>query len=600
MENTNEYEIKYSKALTDFLNQDKSQYPDTLIDVLEYSVKRFGDRPVVGKALEPPITYNEFLNMVIRTSDLLLDHGVMKGDRIAILGENSPNWGIAYFAAIRAGAIAVPILPEFPEADIHHILSDSEAKILFTTHKQLEKLGDLENSKLKSVIMLDDISADAQNVSEIKKELLTEIFDRAMDFIKKIPETFGLVSRKALENDIVSIIYTSGTSGHSKAVMLSHRNLISNVVAVKMLVDVFPGDTFLSVLPLSHTYEFSLGFLLPLFSGARIVYLDKAPTPSVLEKVCKVEKPTTICSVPLILEKIYKKKVAPVLGKNLAIKLITKIPGLKKKIYKKINHKLLEFFGGQLRIMSVGGASFNEEAEKFFNAAGFPYIVGYGLTETAPLLAGGPVGDKTIKITSTGKPTPGCEIKIINPNPKTGIGDIYARGPNIMKGYYKNPELTDEVLDKDGWFKTGDLGHFDKYNNLYIKGRSKNMILMANGENIYPEAVEEKLNACPQVMESLVIENNDQLEAWVYLDYDMVDAETRGKTERQRLEFIEKVLADTREYVNTQLSSFSKLARIYEQKEPFVKTATHKIKRYLYAHPHTKKDQGQVLVDTDD
>ncbi|MCX6582022.1 MAG: AMP-binding protein [Candidatus Aminicenantes bacterium] len=595
-----ENEIKYSKTLSDFLNQDKSQYPDTLIEVLEYSAKRFGDRPAVGKALEHPITYSEFLNKVISISELLVDRGVMKGDRIAILGENSPHWGIAYFAAVRAGAAAVPILPDFPEADIRHILSDSEAKILFTTLKQLEKLGDLESTKVKSIIMMDDIETDTQKISEINKEFLSDIFEKAIDFIKKIPGNIGLVSRKASENDTVSIIYTSGTSGHSKAVMLSHRNLISNVVAVKMLVEVIPGDTFLSVLPLSHTYEFSLGFLLPLFSGARIVYLDKAPTPSVLEKVCKVEKPTTICSVPLILEKIYKKKVAPVLGKNLAIKLITKIPGLKKKIYKKINHKLLDFFGGQLRVMSVGGASFNQEAEKFFNAAGFPYIVGYGLTETAPLLAGGPVGDKTIKITSTGKPTPGCELKIVNPDPKTGIGEIFARGPNIMKGYYKNPELTAEVLDKDGWFKTGDLGHFDKYNNLYIKGRSKNMILLANGENIYPEAVEEKLNACPQVMESLVTENNDQLEAWVYLDYDLVDAETHGKTERQRLEFIEKVLADTRECVNTQLSSFSKLARIYEQKEPFVKTATHKIKRYLYAHPHTKKNRGQALVDTDD
>jgi len=596
----NENDIKYSKTLADFLNQDKSQYPDTLIEVLEYSVKRFGDRPAVGKALEHPITYHEFFDKVIGISDLLLERGIMKGDRIAILGENSPFWGIAYFAAVRAGAAAVPILPEFPDADIRHILSDSEAKILFTTHKQLERLSDLDSTKLKSIIMLDDIDTATHKIEEIKKESLTDIFDKAIDFIKRIPETIGLVSRKASENDTVSIIYTSGTSGHSKAVMLTHRNLIANVVAVKMLVDVFPGDTFLSVLPLSHTYEFSLGFLLPLFSGARIVYLDKAPTPSVLEKVCQVEKPTTICSVPLILEKIYKKKVAPVLGKNLAIRFLVKIPGLKNKIYKKINHKLLEFFGGRLRTMSVGGASFNPEAEKFFHAAGFPYIVGYGLTETAPLLAGGPVGDKTIKVTSTGKPTPGCELKIVDPDPKTGIGEIFARGPNVMKGYFKNPELTAAVLDKEGWFKTGDLGHFDKYNNLYIKGRSKNMILLANGENIYPEAVEEKLNACPQVMESLVIENSDQLEAWVYLDYDLVDAQTHGKTERQRLEFIEKVLADTRESVNTQLSSFSKLARIYEQKEPFVKTATHKIKRYLYAHPQNKKNRGQIMIDTDD
>ena len=196
--------------------------------------------------------------------------------------------------------------------------------------------------------------------------------------------------------------------------------------------------------------------------------------------------------------------------------------------------------------------------------------------------------DKTIKVSSTGKVTPGCEIKIVNPDEKTGIGEIYGRGPNVMKGYYKNPELTAEVIDKDGWFNTGDLGFFDKYNNLYIKGRSKNVIVMANGENIYPEAIEDKLNACSHVMESLVIEKNDKLEAWVYLDYDLIDAETQGRSERQRLEHIKKVLTDTKESVNTQLSSFSRLSSIFEQEEPFVKTATHKIKRYLYTHPAKK------------
>jgi long-chain acyl-CoA synthetase len=239
--------------------------------------------------------------------------------------------------------------------------------------------------------------------------------------------------------------------------------------------------------------------------------------------------------------------------------------------------------------MAIGGAAINGEAEKFFNASGFPYIIGYGLTETSPLLAGGPWGDKTIKVSSTGKVAPGCEIKIVNPDENTGIGEIHARGPNLMKGYFKNPELTAEVIDKNGWFNTGALGYFDKQDNLYIKGRSKNMIVMANGENIYPEAVEEKLNACFHVMESLVIENSDQLEAWVYLDNDLIDEDTQGKSERQRLEYIEKVLAETRECVNSQLGAFSKLTRIYEQEEPFEKTATHKIKRYLYTHTHTKK-----------
>lgn len=593
-------EIRYTKVSADFLSQDKSQYPGTLTGLLEYAVKRFGERPAMGKALEKSITYNEFYKVVMNISNLLLERGVIKGDCIAILSENSPQWGIVFFASISTGAAAVPILPDFPEADICHILADSEAKILFTSHKQLERLGELKNVKLKSIILMDDITVDFHKLNEIRKEFFSEIVNGAMDLIKKIPESIGLVSGKISENDTASIIYTSGTSGHSKAVMLTHKNLISNVAAIKLLAEIFPEDTFLSILPLSHTYELTFGFLLAIIHGARIVYLDKAPTPSVLEKICAVEKPTHICSVPLILEKIYKKKVLPILEKNLIIKLLTKLPLIKEKIYKKINKRLIHFFGGHLRLMAVGGASFNQKAEKFFHAAGFPYIVGYGLTEASPLLAGGPVGDKTIKITSTGKIIPGCELKIQDPNPKTGIGEIYARGPNIMKGYFKNPALTAEILDNDGWLKTGDLGYFDKYGNLYIKGRSKNLILMSNGENIYPEAVEEKLNSCPPVLESLVTENNNQLEAWVYLDYEWIDEETRGKTESQKLAYIEKVLANAKECVNLKLSPFSRLARIYEQKEPFVKTATHKIKRHLYIHPQKRNDQSHISISIDD
>jgi long-chain acyl-CoA synthetase len=286
----------------------------------------------------------------------------------------------------------------------------------------------------------------------------------------------------------------------------------------------------------------------------------------------------------MILEKIFKKKVLTVLEKNRLIKMLTRLPGIKGKIYKKINKKLIEFFGGELAVMAIGGASFNLEAERFFNKAGFPYLVGYGLTETSPVLAGGPFGDKTIKIASTGKPIPGVEIRIQDPDPDTGIGEIIARGPNVMKGYYKNPELTREVLDDQGWFKTGDLGRLDKVNNLYITGRSKNMILMSNGENIYPEAVEGKINSSFFIIESLVIENNGRLEAWVYPDYDLIDQETRGKTEKQRREFIVEMLGQLRADINSEMPSFSKLFRMIEQKEPFEKTATLKIKRYLYSH----------------
>ncbi|MCP4213721.1 MAG: long-chain fatty acid--CoA ligase, partial [bacterium] len=453
-----ETNIKFSIDTPEFESTIKSNYPNTLNELLERSAEKFGDKPSLSNVFEPAITYGELFTRVEGISQLLVKRGVNKGDRIVILGENSPNWGIAYFATLRAGAIAVPILPDFHEADIRHVLEDCEAIVLFTTKRQLEKLVELDHTRLKSIITLDDFTPDTSLT--IKTETISNIASKAFNLLKKIPKTIGLVSNRITENDTASIIYTSGTSGHSKAVMLTHKNLVANVTATTTLIDFTPDDRFLSILPMSHAYEFTIGFMLPLISGSRIIYLGKPPTPRLMEAACKKEQPTAICCVPLIMEKIYKKKVLTVLEKNKAIKLFSKIPLLKRKIYKKINTKLLEFFGGKLRIMAVGGASFNSEAELFFKNAGFPYLVGYGLTETSPLLAGGPWGDRSINTSSCGKITPGCRIKIENPDPDTGIGDIIAKGPNVMKGYYKNPKLTAEVIDTDGWFKTGDLGFF--------------------------------------------------------------------------------------------------------------------------------------------
>jgi len=567
------------KTLDQILKENNREQPRTLNEFLERSVEKFKDRPALSKAFETPITYKEFFEKVLKVTDLLIEIGINKGDRVAILGENSPNWGISYFAIVRTGAIAVPMLPDFPEADIRHILLDSEAKVLFTTQKQIEKVGYLDRLKLKHIITLDNFKTDEYS---LKIEPISNIVDKAIDFLKRLPETIGLKSKELSEHDIASIIYTSGTSGHSKAVMLTHKNLVSNALACSLLMELNSEDTFLSILPLSHTYEFTVGFLLALVNGARIVYNDKPPTPRILGEICKKEKPSVICSVPLILEKIYKKKVLTVLEKNKLVKLMTKIPGLKKKIYKKIKSKLIEFFGGELKLMAIGGASFNRDAEKFFKESGFPYLIGYGLTETAPLIAGGPWGEKTINLGSTGKVTPGCEMKIEDPDKKSGIGEICVRGPNIMKGYFKNPELTKEVMDEYGWLRTGDLGRFDKFKNLHITGRSKNMILMSNGENIYPESIEGKIDSSIYVAESLILENDGIIEAWVYLDYDLIDEETKGKTEKQKLGFIEEVLQGIKNDVNAQLSTYSKISRIIEQKEPFVRTATHKIKRYLY------------------
>jgi len=550
-----------------------------LNDFLDILTEKHYDRPALSWYGETPITYGELLDRVTRVSELLRESGISQGDRVAILGENSPNWGISYFSIVRLGAIAVPILPDFPEADIRHVLMDSEAKVLFATKKQLEKMDDLGSCNLKYVITLDDFHTERPDVT-VQTFSLT--LDRALDFIKKFPRSIGLKSKDVRTDDVASIIYTSGTSGNSKAVMLTHGNLISNASGAVGLAPLDSDSIFLSMLPLSHTYEFTVGFLYSLIHGAQVVYMDKPPTPRILEEVCKTIHPNAICTVPLVMEKIFKKKVLPILEKKRIVRMMTKVPLIRKQIYKKIYDSLMGFFGGELTVMAIGGAPFNQQAEGFFKAIGFPYLIGYGLTETAPLLAGGPLGEKTLRVGAIGKIFPGVKLRIDNPVGKMGIGEICAKGPNVMKGYYKNPRLTSEVFDKDGWFHTGDLGYFDRWENLVVTGRSKNMILMSNGENIYPESIEDILNSMLEVSESLVLERNGRLEAWIYLDYDLVDQETPGKSEDERARYIERTLARIKSEANAKLSTFSKLAAVVEREEPFIKTATRKIKRYLY------------------
>ncbi|MDY0296338.1 MAG: AMP-binding protein [Acidobacteriota bacterium] len=552
---------------------------NTLNDLLEELAGRYLDRPALGWANQDPITYGEFMDRVSRVAELLRESGIGHGDRVAILGENSPNWGIAYFSIVRVGAVAVPILPDFPESDIRHILMDSEAKLLFATRRQIEKMDDLGCCQLSSVISLDDFQTELPN---IQVQTFSHTLDRALDFIKKFPATIGLKSRQVSPDDTASIIYTSGTSGHAKAVMLTHGNFTANVKSTRGLAPITRDFIFLSMLPLSHTYEFTVGFLYPMIHGAQIRYLDRPPTPRVLEEICADLRPHAICSVPLILEKIYKKKVLPILEQKRIVRAALRVPLLRRKIYRKINDSLMSFFGGRLQVMAVGGAPFNFEAERMFRAIGFPYLVGYGLTEAAPLLAGGPMGDESIQVGSIGKVISGVEIRIHEPEGDPPIGEICARGGNVMKGYYKNPRQTEEVLDADGWLRTGDLGYFDRYNNLVITGRCKNMILMSNGENIFPEAIEDILNSMLLVSEALVLERNGRLEAWVYLDYDLVDSETRGQSEDERGRFIEHTLAQIKADANSRLSTYAKLSAVIERKEPFIKTATSKIKRFLY------------------
>ncbi len=559
-------------------NNTRHNASKTLNSLVETSCHTFSDRPALSLAFEEPFTYQEFFDKIIRLAALLKDAGVKKKDKIAILASNSPNWALAYLATIRLGAIAVPILPDFPGADVRHIIQNSKTKILFTIKQQIEKIEELERHTIRTIITLDD-SQPAYSASTVEP---FSLFLAKADKLpkKKIQDVTN--SPDVSPDDVASIIYTSGTSGHSKAVMLSHSNLYANVSSLDKLINIKPEWTFLSILPMSHTYEFTLGFLLPLHKGARIVYAGKSPTPTILGRICTKEKPTAMCVVPMIMEKIYKKRVLKAIDQNTLLRISTKIPGIRKKIFKKIGKKLLNFFGGELQLLAIGGAPINHEAEQFLKDAAFPYLIGYGLTETSPVLAGGPYGDPSIAVGSTGKPIPGVEVRIDKPNPQTGIGEVVARGPNIMMGYADNPEETAKTIDSQGWLSTGDLGCFDDIGNLYLKGRSKSVIVLPHGENIYPEFIEEKINTFFHVIESLVVEHENRLEARIYLDYDLINEKTKNKSNQQQKEYIADVLKEIQQSVNDQLPTYSKIHKVIERQEPFIKTATHKIKRYLY------------------
>ncbi len=556
----------------------------TIKRLIEESLEKFSDKPALSFYFQKPITYKELKRRIEAISTLLKDRGIRKGDKVAIIGENSPNWAIAYLGIVFMGAVVVPILPDFPREDILNVLKHSDSKLLFATKKHIEKIVNEECSNVKTIISLDDFKDETRFYKiESITDSIEDVLNKASTFLHDIGEKVGIFDETIKEDDLAAIIYTSGTTGLSKGVMLTHKNIVSNILSTRKVIEFNQSDRFLSILPMSHAYEGTLGFLMPLSVGATIYYLGGPPTPALLKKACSVVKPTIMTWVPLIMEKIYKKKVKSLLEKNVLTKTLSKVPGLKRAFYKKASKSLIDFLGGELRFIAFGGAPLSRELEKFMKTGGFPYVIGYGLTETSPLLTG--ERPEETRIGSCGYPIDGVEIKIVDPDPKTGIGEIFAKGPNIMKGYYKNKKLTEEVLFPDGWFKTGDRGYFDKDGFLYIKGRSKNMFLGPNGENIYPEAIEEKLLEFLVVQEALVIESKGDIVALIYLDPNYLEEKLEGKGEEEQKQIINNILEEIRVEVNKKLPSFSRIKRCYYQREPFSKTATQKIKRFLYYHP---------------
>lgn len=555
----------------------------TLKHVLDESAKKYSNNPSVSFVDKSQITYSDFKLKVDETIKFLKSVGITSGDKVAILSENQPNWGIAYFAITSMGAVAVPIMTEFHTTEVHHILRHSESKAIFVSAKYFNKIEEFDSSDLNTKILLDDFSVIPP---QTKNDLIKEVITGAKQEFAKIKEAafkfVGLISEEVEEDDLALILYTSGTTGHSKGVMLTHKNVVSNAVATLKIVYADERDRFLSILPLFHTFESTLGLVIPIMVGASIYYIDKPPTPAVLLPAFQKVKPTVMLAVPLVIEKICRNKIFPEINKKFIVRNLYKIPAVRKKLNQIAGKKLMQTFGGQLRMFCIGGASLAEDVELFLKEGKFPYAIGYGLTETSPLVAG--TNPDNVRFRSCGKPILWSQVKIDNPDPKNGEGEVLIKGPNVMKGYYKDPEKTKEVFTENGWFKSGDLGVFDKDGYLYIKGRSKNVIIGPNGKNIYPEEIESIINSLPFVAESLVMEKGEILIAKIYPNYDEIDLHynIKKQSEPEVREIKNKIFSNLLTQINERVNTFSRINKIIEQTIPFEKTPTQKIKRFLY------------------
>jgi long-chain acyl-CoA synthetase len=553
----------------------------TLKEMLERSAELYPNRPALSWVDGKPNRYLDVKDQVQEISLLLHQNGIIKGDRVALLSENSPNWGIAYLSITSMGAIVVPILTDFQDNEIQHILRHSACKAIFVSEKFYSKLDISAPNRLR--ILLENFSIIPP---ETTKERLNNIINTGPKEFAKFKESAlkmtGLISQDVREDDVASIIYTSGTTGHSKGVMLTHKNLVLNAIATLKIQDMNENDKFISVLPLPHTYECTVGFILPIMQGAAVYYLDKPPVARVLLPAMQKIKPTMMLTVPLIIEKIFKTKIHPTFTKSAVLHILYKMPFFRKILHKAAGNKLYQSFGGKLHFFGIGGALLSSEVERFLRDAKFPYAIGYGLTETSPLIAG--CTPSVSRYRSTGTVLPDLQVKIDKKDPKHKEGEILVKGDTIMKGYYKDPERTKDVFTEDGWFKTGDLGTLTKDNYLYIKGRLKNVIIGPSGENIYPEELEAIIGENDYVMESVVYDMDGKITARIHLNYELLDEHNKGV----KISTMEKIIADLlqeiKHQVNERVAQFSRITKVIEQPEPFTKTPTKKIKRYLYTN----------------
>ncbi|MFP4409340.1 MAG: AMP-binding protein [Alkalispirochaetaceae bacterium] len=530
----------------------------TLKEMVDRSVTRYGRELCLALLGGEQFSYSDLGECISGARKELMARGIKPGDKVALLGENRPEWGIAYLSVTSMGAVVVPILPDFSAAEIGSIIEHSEAKALIVSDSLAKKAP--EHPTLQFTLSLEELTT-FRRPEGSEEDLAPE----------------------PREEDLAAILYTSGTTGRPKGVMLTHRNIVQNVIGSRTLVEITPEDRFLSILPLAHTYECTIGFLIPFSSGASVTYLGKPPVLSALLPALKEVRPTMMVSVPLIMEKLYQARIRPMFERNLLTKLLKWVAPLRLIIHRAAGRKVYETFGGALHFFGIGGAPLSSDAERFLREAKFPYAIGYGLTETSPLVAGTDAANT--KFRSTGPPILGVDVHL-EPDGGEGEGEILVRGPNVMQGYYKDEEATKEVMSADGWFHTGDLGWRDKEGYLYIRGRLKNMIVGSGGENIYPGDIEAVIDEQELVLESVVFDWQGQLIAKVHVDIERLKeqlgdgAEEPGAIQHRADQLLEEI----RRAVNSRVSRQSRLSRMVLQWEPFERTPTKKIKRFLYTH----------------
>lgn len=543
------------------------------IDYIEQSIIKNWDRNALTDYKGITLQYKDVARKIAKFHIVLESAGIRPGDKIAVCGRNSAHWAVAFLATVTYGAVIVPILHEFKADNIHNIVNHSEAKLLFVGDRAWENLNEEAMPLLMGIVLLTDFTPVV-----CRNEQLMEAFEhRNVLYGTRFPKNFRpehISYRKEESPEELAVInYTSGTTGYSKGVMLPYRSLWSNVAYCHEMLPVCPGDHIVSMLPLGHVFGMVYDFLYGFSAGAHLYFLTRMPSPKIIAQSFSEIRPRVISCVPLIVEKIIKKDILPRIDNKIG-KLLLRMPIVNDKIKADMRKKAMEVFGSNFDEIIIGGAPFNAEVERFLKQIGFPYTIAYGMTECGPIICSSRW--ETLKLASCGKATTRMEVKIDSPDPQNVAGEIICKGANLMLGYYKNAEATSQIIDVNGWLHTGDLATMDTEGYVTVRGRSKNMLLTASGQNIYPEEIESKLNNMPYVSESLIVLQKDKLVALIYPDFD--DAFAHGMEQSD----IEKVMEDNRNELNLQLPAYCQITKVKIHFEEFEKTAKKSIKRFMY------------------